>query len=145
MTAEPWFVDTNVFVYMFDNHSPRKQARARELLVDYAQHIILSTQVLGEFYVTVTRKFDKPLPAADAMEALDDLCAFPVRPLRTELVRSAVRRSASSQLSYWDALIIESAIDGGATVLLTEDLQHGRTFAGLQIVNPFRADALRTL
>ena len=100
--------------------------------------------MLGEFYVTVTRKFEKPLPAADAMEALDDLRAFPVRPLRTELVRSAVRRSASSQLSYWDALIIESAIDAGATVLLTEDLQHGRTFDGLRIVNPFRADALRT-
>lgn len=144
MHAEPWFVDTNVFVYLFDNDSPRQQARARELLVGYAQHIILSTQVLGEFYVTVTRKFQTPLPATDAMEALDELCAFPVRPLRTELVRSAVRRSASSELSYWDALIIESAIDAGATILLTEDLQHGRTFDGLRIVNPFRADPLET-
>lgn len=100
--------------------------------------------MLGEFYVTLTRKFETPLPAADAMEALDELCSFPVRPLRTELVLAAVRRSASSQLSYRDALIVESAIDSGATVLLSEDLQHGQTFDGLRVVNPFRSNPRKT-
>ena len=140
MTAEPWFVDTNVFVYLFDTDSPDKQARAREILADHRENIVLSPQVLGEFYVTVTRKLGKPLAADRAREALDDLCAFPIRPLRPELVRSAVRRSASSHMSYWDALIVESALDAGAAVLLTEDLQHGRVFAQLRVVNPF-ADA----
>ena len=94
--------------------------------------------------MTVTRKLGKPLAADPAMEAIDDLCAFPIRPLRTELVRSAVRRSASSQLSYWDALIIESALDAGAAVLLTEDLQHGQAFAQLRVVNPFADDSVAT-
>ena len=57
-------------------------------------------------------------------------------------MRSAVRRSASSQVSYWDALIIESALDAGAAVLLTEDLQHGQRFEALRVVNPFRDDGL---
>ncbi len=144
MTAEPWFVDTNVFVYLFDADSPDKQVRARQLLADHRENIVLSPQVLGEFYVTVTRKLGKPLAADRALEALDDLCAFPIRPLRAELVRSAVRRSVASRLSYWDALIIESALDAGATVLLTEDLQHGQAFAHLRVVNPFADDAAQT-
>ena len=144
MTGDPWFVDTNVLVYVFDSDSPTKQATARQLLNDNAENIILSTQVLGEFYVTVTRKLRKPLSAERAMDALDDLRAFPVRSVHAELVLSAARRSQLSQLSYWDALIVESALDAGADVLLTEDLQHGQTFAGLRIVNPFRADAAPT-
>ena len=142
MNAEPWFVDTNVLVYLFDDDSPHKQKTARQLLDDRAEQLVLSTQVLGEFYVTVTRKLAKPLATSRAIEALDTLCAFPVRGLGADLVRSAVHRSASSQVSYWDALIIESALDAGATVLLTEDLQHGQRFGQLRVVNPFRDDGL---
>ena len=137
MSAERWFVDTNVLVYLFDGDSPAKQAKARRILEDNADRIVLSTQVLGEFYVTVTRKLATPLAAGPATEAVNDLCAFPVRPLGAGLVRAAVRRSASSRLSYWDALIVESAMEAGAVVLLTEDLQAGRTFDALRVVNPF--------
>ena len=142
MSADPWFVDTNVLVYAFDDDSPGKRKVARRLLDDKADQLVLSTQVLGEFYVTVTRKLANPLPASRAVEALDALCAFPVRGLGPELVRSAVRRSASSQVSYWDALIIECALDAGAAVLLTEDLQHDQRFETLRVVNPFRDDGL---
>lgn len=142
MSADPWFVDTNVLVYAFDDDSPDKQKTARRLLDDKADQLVLSAQVLGEFYVTVTRKLARPLPANRAVEALDALCAFPVRGLAPTLVRSVARRSASSQVSYWDALIIESALDAGATVLLTEDLQHGQRFEALRVVNPFRDDGL---
>lgn len=138
MSAEPQFVDTNVLVYLFDNDAPKKQARARQLLKDEADNIILSTQVLGEFYVTVTRKLAKPLEPAVARNAVDDLCALRVRPLRAELVQAAVRRSDASQLSYWDALIVETAVDAGATVLMTEDLQHGQAFNELRVIDPFR-------
>ncbi len=140
MTAELKFVDTNVLVYLFDGDSPGKQARARELLDREAENIVLSTQVLGEFYVVVTRKLARPLGTDVAREAVDDLCAFQVRPLHAALVRAAARRSESSKLSYWDALIVETAIDAGAAVLLTEDLQHGQTFSGLRIANPFREE-----
>ncbi len=137
MSAELWFVDTNVFVYVFDDDSPAKQRMARQLLDERADQIVISTQVLGEFYVTVTRKLARPLTADQAVEALDALCVFPVRGLGVDLVRSAVRRSTSSQVSYWDALIIESALDARAAVLLTEDLQHGQEFGPLRVTNPF--------
>lgn len=134
MSAELWFVDTNVLVYVFDDDSPTKQRMARQLLDERADQIVISTQVLGEFYVTVTRKLARPLTADQAVEAL---CVFPVRGLGVDLVRSAVRRSTSSQVSYWDALVIESALDAHAAVLLTEDLQHGQEFGPLRVTNPF--------
>ena len=136
MSAEPWFVDTNVLVYMFDDDSPRKQKVARELLAEEADRIVLSTQVLSEFYVTVTRKLARPLSSNRAIEALDALCELPVHTLGTNIVHSAVRRSARSQVSYWDALIVETALAAGATVLLTEDLQDGQTFGHLRVTNP---------
>ena len=142
MNGDPWFVDTNVFVYLFDSHSPARQAAAKQLLRDNAERIILSTQVLGEFYATVTRKLRKPLPPERAVEALGELLrTFRVRSIHAELTLSAAHRSTSSRLSYWDALIIESALDSGAELLLTEDLQHGQTFARLRVVNPFRQHA----
>jgi len=138
MSAEPQFVDTNVLVYLFDNDAPKKQSRARQLLENEAEDLVLSTQVLGEFYVTVTRKLAKPLAPRVARKAVDDLCALRVRSVRVELVQAAMRRSDASQLSYWDALIVETALDAGTAVLLTEDLQHGQVFDGLRVANPFR-------
>lgn len=136
MSAEPWFVDTNVLVYIFDDDSPRKQKVARELLDEEADRIVLSTQVLSEFYVTVTRKLARPLSTDRAIEALDALCDLPIHTLGTEVVRLAVRRSARSQVSYRDALIIETALAAGASVLLTEDLQDGQKFGDLRVANP---------
>ena len=54
------------------------------------------------------------------------------------LVRAAVRRSRVSRLSYWDSLIVETALSAGADVLFTEDLQDGQIIEGLRVVNPFR-------
>ena len=142
MSAESCFVDTNVLVYLFDDDSPRKQKASRELLDREADRIVLSAHVLSEFYVTVTRKLAKPLPIDRAVEALDALCELPVHTLGAETERSAVRRSARSQVSYWDALIIETALAAGATVLLTEDLQHGQKFGRLRVTNPLLAVAV---
>ena len=100
----------------------------------------LSAQVLGVFYVAATRKLAKPLSRAVARQAVDGFCTLRVEPLRAELVRAAVDRSESSKLSYWDALIVETAIAAGAGVLFTEDLQQGRRFGRLRIVNPFQAE-----
>ena len=137
MSDDVRFVDTNVFVYLFDGDSPEKQEVARRLLDERREELVLSIQVLGEFYVTVTRKLAKPLAPETARKAVADLCALRVRPVLPELVQTAVQRSNASQISYWDALIVESAIDAGAELLLTEDLQHGQKFGRLRVVNPF--------
>ena len=131
------FVDTNVFVYLFDGDSPRKQARAREIISREAGAIVLSTQVLQEFYVTVTRKLAVPLDPSDAEEATRDLSAFDVVTVDVPLILRAIALARVSKISMWDALIIESAIDSGCDRLLTEDLQTGQVFGSLLVENPF--------
>jgi len=137
MSDDLRFVDTNVFVYLFDGDSPDKQQVARRILDERPEDLVLSIQVLGEFYVSVTRKLAKPLAPETARKAVADLCALRVRPVLPALVQTAVQRSHASRISYWDALIVESAIDAGAALLLTEDLQHGQKFGRLRVVNPF--------
>lgn len=137
MSVERCFVDTNVLIYLFDNDSPNKQARAQALLVEEKHRVVLSTQVLGEFYVNVARKLEQPLPQDAAARAVEDFSRFDVQSVTAELVLAAVRRSRLSLLSYWDSLIIETARNAGAKVLFTEDLQHGQEIDGLRIVNPF--------
>lgn len=140
MTA---FFDTNVLVYLFDSASPERQGRARDVFSKRAQRdeVVLSTQVLQEFYVTVTRKLAPPLSADEAERLVRDFAAFPVVSTDAPLVGAAIALSRRHQLSLWDAMIVVAARAGGATELLTEDLQHGQVLEGVRIVNPFRAAA----
>jgi predicted nucleic acid-binding protein len=134
------FFDTNILVYLFDGGSPAKQARARELLERHtrAGETLLSTQVLQEFYVAITRKLAAPLPLDVALEALRELAILPVVRVDTPLILSAAKVSRDRQLSFWDALVVQAAIEGGATRLYSEDMQHGQEFDGVTIHNPFR-------
>ncbi|PZS10785.1 MAG: PIN domain nuclease [Acidimicrobiales bacterium] len=99
--------------------------------------LVLSTQVLQEFYVTATRKLPNPLPLAQAADAVQDFAGFPVVPSDARLVLAAVEISRSAQLSLWDALLIEAARTAGCDRILTEDLNHGATIGGVRIENPF--------
>jgi predicted nucleic acid-binding protein len=133
------FVDTNVLVYLFDSGEPQKQQRAREIVGALAREgaLALSTQVLSELFVTVTRKLEEQLPVQSALRALDDLCTFPCVAVDAALVRRAAARSAADQLSHWDALIVEAAIEAGADVLYSEDFQAGRVYHGVRVEDPF--------
>lgn len=131
------FVDTNVLVYAFDDGEPAKRDRARELLAAPDAPLTISAQVIGEFYVVVTRKLATPLDDADAAVAVAELLRLPVVPLDGELARAAIATSRSARLSYWDALIVEAAAAAGCDRLLTEDLAHGATIRSVRIENPF--------
>ena len=134
------FVDTNVFVYLFDRDAPAKQAVAKQILQTEgrAGRLVLSTQVLQEFYINVTRKLGKPLSEAEGANAAKDLCAFEVVDVDRDMVLRSMDLSRTSRLSFWDALIIEAARTRGCDRLLTEDLQDGRRFGQMTITNPFR-------
>jgi predicted nucleic acid-binding protein len=132
--------DTNVLVYLFDVDAPRKRQKAHDLVRGHAASgdVLLSTQVLQEFYVAVTRKLAKPLAVDTALAALRQLAVLPIVQVDSRLVLEAARRSQELQLSFWDTLIVQAAIEGGASRLLSEDLQHGRRVDGVTIENPFR-------
>lgn len=134
------FFDTNVLVYLFDADSPRKQEQARVLLQQHTEtgETLLSTQVLQEFYVAVTRKLARPLEEQQAFQALKDLAALPLVQVDANHVLAAAQRSRKLKISFWDALILESAVQGGASVLYSEDLHEGQELEGVRIKNPFR-------
>lgn len=135
-----FFFDSNILIYVFDRSSPQKREIARGLLKDHAADgdILLSTQVLQEFYVTVTRKLKPPLDPGEAAHAIAGFAELPTVQIDNLLIQDAIRRSQASRLSFWDGLIIQAALAGGASVLYTEDLQHGQMFDGLQVRNPFK-------
>ena len=135
------FLDTNVLVYLFDGDSPAKQERVREVVAEVARarSLVLSSQVLRELYVTITRNLAQPVPVpeATALRALEDLAAFPVVAVDATLVQRAAARSAAEQVSYWDALILEAAVEAGAAIVYSEDLQAGSAYAGVTVEDPF--------
>ena len=138
----PAFLDTNVLVYAFDEGEPEKREVARGLV---EEHLVegdgmLSVQVLREFYAA-TRKPTRPLPIEKAVEAVGYLATFSPIAEDARMVVGAIRRSQVLMLSFWDALIVEAALRGGADRLLTEHLQHGQRIEGLTVENPFLEDA----
>lgn len=131
------FVDTNVLVYLFDRDAPAKRRRAREIIVELGPRLILSTQVLQEFYVSVTSKLATPLSPAEAEAAVRDLVALDTVGVDVALILAAIVTSRRRRTSFWDALIIEAARSRGCQRLLSEDLQPGGTFGDLRVENPF--------
>lgn len=134
------FVDTNVIVYLFDSRTPAKRRRAAALLAELARGEsapVASTQVLQEAYVALTRKLDMAPDEALASLQLMESGPFDIHPVDVPLVWRAATRSAADRLSFWDALVIETAREAGCAVLYSEDLQAGRDFDGVRIENPF--------
>lgn len=132
------FFDTNVLVYAFDEEEPEKREVGRELIEEHLMggDGMLSVQVLREFY-SVVRNVSHPLSTQEAVEAAEYLATFSPMPESAETILSAVSRSRTISISFWDALIVEAALAAGADTLLTEDLQHGREIEGLLVHNPF--------
>lgn len=133
------FVDTNVLVYAHDPSEGEKRRIALTVLEDLWRERAgrISTQVLQEFYVVATRKFDPPMPWGLAREVIALYAAWPVVEIDVPMILAATELEERHTLSFWDALIVEAAARSGATRLVTEDLQAGRWFAGVRIDNPF--------
>ena len=118
----------------------RKREIARETILDLWDRGqgLLSTQVLQEFFVSVTRKIPKPLEVQAARAVVEDLLQWEVVVNDGHSILAAIEIQRRYQYSFWDALIIQAAIQGGATLLLSEDLSDGQVIQGVKITNPFR-------
>lgn len=132
------FIDTNVLIYAIDADEPAKREIAAALLSEHAHSLVLSAQVLGEYYSAATRKLGaRP---ADARRAIETLALLPTVAIDASLVASAVAIATGSQLSYWDAQIVAAAATASCECVLTEDLNDGQVIAGVRIRNPFAGD-----
>ena len=136
------FLDTNILVYLVDGGHPAKQAAARRAFDELEPgSVVLSTQVLQEFHWNATRKLVPPMPTAAAARFVLDLSAHRVVTVDVPLILAAISRTTSDPVDFWDALILEAALEAGCDRLYSEDFQHGRLFGALQVVNPLRASA----
>jgi len=138
MTAKV-FADTNILIYAHDAEAGAKRRRAVEVirwLWDEGSGR-LSTQVLQEFYVNVTRKIAHPVAPALAREIVRSYSSWVETPLTPATVVQAAEIAESYQLSFWDSLIVAAAEQDGAGIVLSEDLNHGQRIASVSIINPF--------
>jgi predicted nucleic acid-binding protein len=131
------FFDTNILVYADDDRSPEKQARAAGLFEDHQQRdtAVISLQVLQEYYATVTRKLG--VDAEHAQRKVEMLAQGKVVRFEARDVIAAIELHRLTRISFWDAMIVHAARLAGASVLYTEDLQHGAVLGGVPVVNPF--------
>lgn len=134
-----FFVDTNLLLYGYDKDAKEKHEMAIAWLKRLweLQTGIISTQVLQEFYVNATRKLSSPLSPNQAREVLTNYLIWQVEINTPDTILAASNLQERYQLSFWDAMIIAAARQGGATIVLTEDLNHGQIIEGMRIQNPF--------
>jgi len=136
-----FFLDTNIFVYALLASEPLKKQRALQLLEQaLGNHSgCISYQVIQEFANVATRKFSQRLTNDECQQFIDAA----MQPLNrvgssTALVNAALTLQNDMRYSFYDSLILASALQAGAATLYTEDLQHNQLIGGtLRIVNPF--------
>lgn len=131
------FFDTNVLLYADDRGAGPRTRIARDLIRSHVQHrtAVISTQVLQEYYVNARKKLNMDGGAARAR--VDLYSGLEVVEVSAALLLGAVNLHQLHSLSFWDALIVRAAEQAACELLYSEDLQDGRRFGKVQVVNPF--------
>lgn len=133
------FFDTNIFIYAIDAGDVVKKKRAIQRIAQARDEgtVVLSTQVLQEFYSITTRKLRPALSPQEASQYVLQLCEFQVIGADAQSIQSSCALADRHKLQWWDALILEAALRAQADVLVSEDGQAGQRFGSLVVENPF--------
>jgi predicted nucleic acid-binding protein len=134
------FVDTNVLIYAHDREAGAKRTSAAALLerLGSERRGLLSTQVLMEFYVAVTRKLPRRLDPASAASIVEDFGTWPHFSPRVADIVEAGRLAQRYKIHFWDGMIVRGAVALGASLIWSEDLGHGQRYEGVMVKDPFR-------
>ncbi len=134
------FIDTNILVYAHDRSAGEKCDISKELIERLWESRLgcLSIQVLQEFYVNVTRKITRPLDTASARIIVEKLSQWKVHSPRVKDIVQAIDRQKTYRVSFWDAMIIQSAAQLGCRKIWSEDLNPGQDYEGVKVENPFK-------
>jgi predicted nucleic acid-binding protein len=137
--SDSTFVDTNILVYAHDADAGEKHAIAAKTMADLweSRQGIISTQVLQELYVTLTRKVAAPLKGNIARRLTRNHLTWELVANNGPIILHATEIEDNYRLSFWDSLIVAAAYSKNATVILTEDLNDGQPIEGIMIRNPF--------
>jgi predicted nucleic acid-binding protein len=145
MSVDPqvdYFLDTNVLVYAYDRSAGMKQSIAAQFVSDCWENEngCLSIQVLQEFFVNVTQKISLPLEVQTARQMVADLAQWRLHVPDASDLLQAIDLQQSFHLSFWDAMVLQSAVRLECKQLLSEDLSHGQSYGDVQVINPFIAN-----
>lgn len=142
MSGGKYFLDTNVLVYANDKTEAAKQTTAVRLITDGIRsgRVVISTQVLSEFWVTVTQKIQVPLEREKAEKEIENFRAFRIISIEYHTVITAIHIQRRYQLSYWDALILSAAQMAGCEYVFSEDMNAGQRYGNVVVSNPFAVD-----
>ena len=131
------FLDTNLWIYLYAKNPPDKYQKVAEIIKVNSSLLLISTQVLGELFHVLTRKnFTSKI---DAITIISDLInTFPVQAINTAEVIQALEINTKYNYSYWDSLIIATALLGKCSIIYSEDMQHNHLIDNkIRILNPF--------
>ena len=133
------FLDTNILVYAYDSHFPDKQKQSQNILLQAIRNgnTVISTQVLGEFFTVITKKINSPLPLSDATDIVQQMDGLFIQEVDYKIVKRAIDTLDQYQISYWDAQIIAAAERADCARIISEDLNAGQKYHGMEVVNPF--------
>ena len=136
---DKYFIDTNILVYANDRSEKDKHERAKQIILQGIanENIVVSTQVLSEFYVTVTRKIKTRLPVKIAKKEILLLKNIEIIDIDFHCIIQAINISNENKLSYWDSLIIAAAQKAKCNIVYSEDLNPDQTIDSVTIKNPF--------
>lgn len=132
-------VDTNILVYAYDADAGEKRVKAAAIIDTLWDQStgVLPTQVLAEFFITITRRVKRPLSLDDARQIIEDYRAgWTILTTTPDTVLLAIDGVKNNQLSFWDAMVWASAVINGVPAIYSEDMQHGQTLRGVRIENP---------
>ncbi len=133
------FVDTNILVYAYDSSSGKKHETAQALVKKLweSESGCISVQVLQELYVSLIKKVNPPIDIDLVAQIIRDLSVWQTYVPGKEDVLQAIEISRRHKISFWDAMIIQSAKRCGCKQIWSEDLSSSQTYDYIQIINPF--------
>jgi len=134
-----FFIDTNIFVYakLASPESEDKREAAIRLLQAVKGPFVTSTQVLGEFSSVMIRSKAEDALIQRLIQAIAEDCE--VAPVTSASIQRAWRLRIKYHFSFWDSLILASALENKCSRLYSEDFQHGQVIeSSLRVINPFK-------
>jgi predicted nucleic acid-binding protein len=130
-------LDTNIWVYLYAKNPPDKSVKVRELVNNHFTSIIISTQILGELYNVLTKKKLKPKDEAKQI-ILEMVTNFTIVEIDVLKVMTALEINSTYGYTYWDSLVVATALQHNCDILYSEDMQANQLIEKkTRIVNPF--------
>lgn len=136
-TSGKIFIDTNILIYSIDKNDYQKLETSRLVISELTQHqaAVISTQVINEFYVVATKKLKSDALAVKRL--ISSFNQFEIVNPDIEIIKDAIDISILNKISYWDALILSSALSAKCNSVYSEDMNDGQLINGIKIINPF--------